>query len=68
MFIVNYHDHLDHCQFVYESPSLELARQEFIECLKQPVQPYDYGYELVDDTQDEYETLEFEVVQPEPGN
>ena len=66
MFVVNYHDHLDHCQFVYESPSLDDARREFIECLKLPVDKYDYGYELVDDTEGDYETLEFEIVQEEP--
>ena len=63
MFLVIYHDHLDHTQILGEFDSLKDATELWKNCLKMAPEGYDFGYELVDNSNDEYETLEFEIVQ-----
>ena len=65
MYSVIYHDHFDHEQHLGEFDSLSEARELFNNLLKMPIEPYDYGYELVDSN---YECLDWIVVQPEPGD
>ena len=63
MFIVNFHDHYDHCRDLGEFDTLTEARAMFNNLVKMSPEPADYAYEIVDDTDGDYETIEFTIVQ-----
>ena len=67
MFSIYYHDHLDHTTLINQYDSLVDAKRELAECVKLPVEPYDYGYEIVDESDPmHWQVLDFQVVQEEP--
>ena len=66
MFLLIAHDHLDHETVIDEFQDLETAKVAFKEAIATPPDIYDYGWELVDDSNDEFETLEWVVTQEEP--
>jgi hypothetical protein len=67
MFSIYYHDHYEHSTCLFTFDNLVDAQRELDDCCKQPVEPYDYGYELVNEADPmEWEVLDFRVVQEEP--
>ena len=66
MFLVLLHDHLEHETIVDEFDNITDARKDFFFRVSSTPGVYDYGYEIVDDSDDEFETLEWQVVQEEP--
>ena len=66
MFYVLSHDHLEHETILGEFDNLTDARKEFFFLVSSTPDVYDYGYEIVDDSNDEYETIEWQVVQEQP--
>ena len=61
MFVVSYQDHLDHEHWT-EFDSLDEARDHYNWCLQQPIEEYDYAYELIVDD----ETIDSKIVQEFP--
>ena len=66
MFVVAYQDHLDHDYVMDRFDNYEDAKKHLDWCVQQPVEAHDYSYEIIDDTEGNYETIEFVVVQEEP--
>lgn len=66
MFLLMLHDHLDHETIIEEFEDLESAQKSFKEACASPPDIYDYGWELIDDSNDEFTTLLWEVTQEEP--
>ena len=63
MFSVYYHDKLDHCFLLSQFDSLVDAQREFNECLASEPEAYDYGYELVNESNPmEWDVLDFQTV------
>jgi len=66
MFLVLLHDHLEHETIIGEFDNIADARKEFSFHVSSTPDVYDYGYEIVDNSNDEFETIEWQVVQEEP--